>query len=151
LRPAHIFSRGAGTAREITINESLSLIAGWLHRAQDWRAVSMRTSMKRLVLAFFIAAALAAPAEAASRSIEKGVRVWRGGKAEVAPPAVKAEPRREACAVGALVVLHKSYWPVRRLRVHGFSAGDGFAGPGKRVGGLMATSGFYADRMAAGL
>lgn len=106
--------------------------------------------MNKALVAFASALTLIAPAEAASRSVEKGVAIWRGAKAE-APAAPKTEGKREACATRKIVVLHTSYWPVRRLRVHGFTAGDGFAGPAERSGRLQATSGFYADRMARGL
>lgn len=105
--------------------------------------------MRQVLFALAAAVVLIAPADAASRSVEKGVAIWRGAKAE-APAAPKIERRQDACAARKIVVLHTSYWPVRRLRVHGFSAGDGFAGPAERSGRLQATSGFYADRMARG-
>lgn len=102
--------------------------------------------LRNLVVAAVAVAALSAPAEAAIvAKMEKGVRVWRA-PASVAPPSLKRDPG--ACASMEIEIVRDFGAPTRRLRVHGFSAGDGF----DRERRLTATTrGFFADRIAAGL
>lgn len=99
--------------------------------------------------------ALAAPANAATlirgadASVKpaSGVKVWRGK----APAALTAEaaPMRAAAATCAtrLVLVERIGYPPRRLREHGFWSGRGDA----RFSYGVTTTGFYADRIAAGL
>jgi hypothetical protein len=91
-------------------------------------------------------AALSPPAEAAiAVKMEKGVRVWRAPVA-VAAPTLKRDSG--ACPHMEIAIIKDFGAPARRLRIHGFSAGDGF-GLEQRL--PLTTQGFYADRIAAGL
>lgn len=86
---------------------------------------------------------LGSPAGAAVKTSEKGVTIWRGEAQEIpAPPSLKSA----APCAKVTVAVRYGYYPVRRLRTHGFWSGEDY------VAAYQATTqGFYADRMAAGL
>ncbi|MCB2098813.1 MAG: hypothetical protein AB7F91_09115 [Parvularculaceae bacterium] len=106
--------------------------------------------MKRIALAVTAIGILVTPAEAAGlfhpskveKTVEKGVTVWRGREhARIAAPALKP-----AACLQATIVIKQVGWPPRRLRTHGFWSGRT---PGVAAYPLV-TTGFYADRIAAG-
>jgi hypothetical protein len=109
--------------------------------------------MSRFALAFIAAALLALPAQAATathpsattKKSEKGVAVWRGPAGKIpAAPRLAGAPKAP-CAL-TVVVVQPAGWPPRRAATHGFWSGAPLSAP---YG--VATTGFFADRMAAGL
>ncbi|HNR77026.1 MAG TPA: hypothetical protein PKM48_07835 [Parvularculaceae bacterium] len=82
---------------------------------------------------------------AATKSVQRGVTVWKGAPPVEAAPTLSA-PREPRCRTIKIVAERIGY-PPRRLKTHGFWSGQAAAPYSYGV----ATSGFYADRIAAGL
>lgn len=110
--------------------------------------------MLRFALALLALSLAAAPAQAAglvhpgkaAKTIERGVAVWRGAAPQAPAPdtiALAAAPA-SACKQTIVVISPAGFAPRRQAR-HGFWWGH----PVRRPYGA-ATSGFFADRMAAG-
>lgn len=111
--------------------------------------------MLRIIGAAAVLAILAMPAEAASlnfksatvKSAERGVSVWRGKALEApAEAAALSGAKASPCKRREIVVAIDGY-PPRRLRTHGFWSSRA---PQRYSFGVPST-GFYADRIAAGL
>lgn len=110
--------------------------------------------MSRFAFVIAAAALLAGPAGAANpvhasataKSVEKGVTVWRGPIMKAAAaPILAGQPNAAPCRL-TIVLTDRTGWAPRRLATHGFWSGRPFGAP---YG--VATAGFFADRMAAGL
>jgi hypothetical protein len=114
----------------------------------------MEFAMPRFAFALIIVALFTAPAEASTlihasataKSAEKGVTVWRGPKAKAAAVAMLAGKSGGADCRMTVVLRAPAGWAPRRLATHGFWSGNPFSAP---YG--ISTSGFFADRVAAGL
>ncbi len=99
--------------------------------------------MSRLAFILLASTILAGPAQAAvAAKSERGVRVWRA-ETTIASPTLK-HPRAGASCEKTIIVLGDA-WPARRLRTHGWTGKSW----DERL--PLTTTGFFADRIAAGL
>ena len=109
--------------------------------------------MLRNLLALAVLMFFSAPAEAAQllhpsatkNVVEKGVNVWRG-PARKADAEIRPTTTAPACGTTKITV-ELAGWPPRRLRTHGFWSGRELT----QYSFGVRTTGFYADRIAAGL
>jgi len=82
-----------------------------------------------------------------TRSIEKGVTVYRGSAAPINTEIALAGRETSKTIIREKIIIQRNFgWPARHIRVQGFTNGRGAGtSPRRRV-----TNGFYADRIAAG-